>query len=166
MPNILICGTPGTGKSTIIQYLRNVVPQMNYVNLGKFAIDNNCADEFDETLDTHVINEDKLLGLVKPILENNNNIIEYHHADVLPNEMIHAVFVCRSDNTKLYDRLAARGYSQIKINNNLEAEIFRLILDEAIEHFGSDKVHELSSNDVHEIESNVQLISDRINRLQ
>lgn len=169
MLNIIICGTPGTGKSTIIERLKSLLPQEKFriVNVGKFAIENKCIEEErDDKLESEIIDEDKLLALLLPTLrENKLNIIETIHADVIPSDIVDWVFVCRTDNTKLYDRLKARNYNPEKMDNNLQAEIFQTILDEASECFGSSIISELTNNDDNDLERNVSEIETRIRSL-
>ena len=45
------------------------------------------------------------------------------------------VLVLRCNNTLLWDRLQARGYKGKKLEENLQAEIFQTILDEAKESY-------------------------------
>lgn len=163
MLNVLICGTPGTGKSTLVNSLRCRLPHMNYINLSEWAIKEKCISGYDSTLDCHEIDEKLLRVKIKPILKNRANIIEHHHAELFPEDLIDLVFVCRTDNTKLFDRLMDRGYSSEKVSNNVQAEIFRLIYDEALNYYGQEKVIELSSNEATDIEANVRRILDAIN---
>jgi adenylate kinase len=62
----------------------------------------------------------------------------------------------RSDNGVLYSRLTSRGYSGKKLEDNIEAEIMQLILDEARESYREEIVVELQSNTVEDLDSNVE----------
>lgn len=172
MFNVLVCGTPGTGKSTLVDLLKNKLKdehKFNYVNLSKFAIENSCTCGYDETLASHDIDEDKLLDKLKPILETNkHNIVEAIEPDFLPSDLFHLVFVCRTNNTILYDRLSARGYSETKISENVTSEIFQQILDEAREFYNRDQsmVIELLNDHDQDLNKNVQTMLNEIgNRL-
>jgi adenylate kinase len=68
------------------------------------------------------------------------------------------VVVLRSDNTSLYDRLAKRQYSQSKIEENIDAEIMQVILDEARDAYVPEIVVELQSNTVEDMDSNIERI--------
>lgn len=167
MINIVICGTPGTGKSTLIERVRPKLEGFNFFNLSKFALENDCASGYDKELETHELDEDKLIELLKPKLKEGQqrNVIECIHGDTLPSEMVDLVFVCRTDNTKLYDRLQAREYNEQKISNNMEAEIFQIILDEVRESFGADEttnIIELVNNELGDLNKNAEVIMDRI----
>lgn len=67
--------------------------------------------------------------------------------------------VLRSENGKLYDRLKARGYHDSKIEENLDAEIMGVVLQDAQESYEPEIVVELQSNTTEDMENNV----DRIN---
>jgi adenylate kinase len=48
-----------------------------------------------------------------------------------------------------------RGYSAEKVNENVEAEIFQVCLDEAMESYPKEKIIVMSSNTVEQLEANV-----------
>lgn len=165
---MVICGTPGTGKSSLIEQLKHTLPdEFHYVNISLFAIENHCISSYDATLETHVIDEDKLTEKLEPLLlEKRLNIIECIHADLLPSDIVDWVFVCRTDNTKLYDRLKARNYSESKISNNVQAEIFQLVYDEALDCFGDCILTELKSEEPEDLERNCRIVAEKVNELR
>lgn len=61
----------------------------------------------------------------------------------------------RCDSTLLYDRLAARKYSAKKLDENMDAEIMQVLLDEAREAYDEEIVVELWSNEGEDVEGNV-----------
>ena len=60
-PNILITGTPGTGKTTTSSALAESA-DLRHVNIGDLVKDKALHDGWDDDLDCYVINED----LVRP----------------------------------------------------------------------------------------------------
>lgn len=64
----------------------------------------------------------------------------------------------RCDSTALYDRLAARGYAAKKLDENMDAEIMQVLLDEAREAFDAEIVVELRSDEADEVEANCERI--------
>lgn len=84
-------------------------------------------------------------------------IIDTHLCGALPSNWFDLVVVLRCDNTQLYDRLKDRGYDKKKIQENVQAEIFQTIYDEAIETYGKNKVKQLTNSTVEEQEKNVSV---------
>lgn len=86
------------------------------------------------------------------------NIVEYHSADLFPERWFDIVFVLRSNNTILYERLTARGYEGKKLDDNIECEIFQTILEEAKSSYQPEIVHELQSNTPEQMQDNVERV--------
>lgn len=167
MLTIVLCGTPGTGKSALIDRLKKNLSEFNFINLSRFAIDNDCISSYDDSLDSHEIDEDKLIPKLETELKMNHyNFVESIHADLLPPDLVDWVYVCRTDNTKLYDRLKARNYGEEKLTNNIQAEIFQTIHDEALEVFGASKLTEIQNDEEEDLERNCATIVENVNRLK
>ena len=56
------------------------------------------------------------------------------------------VLVLRADTNVLYDRLKKRGYSDKKVNENMECEIMQVVLDEARESYAEEIVKEIKNS--------------------
>ncbi len=55
----LLSGTPGTGKTSIAQYITDNY-QLSHISLSETVIQNNLFSEVDEERDTKIVDEDKL----------------------------------------------------------------------------------------------------------
>lgn len=167
-PNILIAGTPGTGKSSLVQELmssHDISQHIHHIDVSEYVKEHSLHEGLDGELDSYVIDDDALIdhlkeNVVKPRIKNGGIIFDYHDSDFIPPEWIDRVYVLRTDNTKLYDRLKSRGYNETKLRNNLEAEIFQTILDQAKDAFTD--VVELQSNTKEDLASNTDLIRQYI----
>jgi len=158
-PNILISGTPGTGKSSLASLLAQK-SDFTHIPVGDFAKENDCLDEWDPDYQSHGINEDKLLDLLEERQAPGGLIVEHHVTDMFPERWFDVVFVLRTDNTLLYDRLAARGYHAKKLHENVQCEIFQTILEEARSSYRPDIVHELQSDTVdQQLQNSDQIIA-------
>ena len=73
------------------------------------------------------------------------------------------VVVClRTDNTVLYDRLQARGYSESKIRGNVECEIFQTLVEEAKDSYDESIVKVCASDTIDDMEENEKAIVEFI----
>jgi adenylate kinase len=62
LPNILITGTPGTGKTTTSELLA-IATNLKHVNIGDLVKQNQLHDGYDASFDTYILNEDKVINL-------------------------------------------------------------------------------------------------------
>lgn len=154
-PNILITGTPGTGKTTFQQRLVESVPALRAINIGQMVTDKQLHSGWDDEYQSYVLDEDKLLDELEDELEPGGAVVDYHAAELFPERWFDLVLVLRAETSVLYSRLETRGYSEKKLSDNVEAEIMQVILDEAREAYREEIVIELPSNTVEDIESNV-----------
>jgi adenylate kinase len=159
-PNILVTGTPGTGK-TVTASLIAEKAGLKHVNVGDLIKQHKCYDGHDSALDTDILDEDKLLDIMENIVqecadENIGIVADYHSCELFPERWFDLVLVLRANTEVLYDRLTERGYSEKKRSENLEAEIMQVVLEEAREAYDVEIVQEVMSNTVEDMESNVE----------
>ncbi|KAL5534454.1 hypothetical protein ACEPAG_916 [Sanghuangporus baumii] len=157
LPNILITGTPGTGKSTHAQLLaeQSSVP-LRHINVGELVKEKDLHEGYDEEWQAYTVDEDKLLDELEPIASEGGIVLDWHTCDMFPERWIDLVVVLRCDHTQLWDRLEKRNYPLKKIQENNEAEIMQTILDEARESYSQEIVIELRSETTEDLESNVE----------
>lgn len=160
---MIITGTPGTGKSSLCEQLvqRLGADRVQHVNLGEFAKEQRLLDEYDAAADCHVLDEDRVIDALLPLVQATAKtlLFDYHGCDFLPEEWVRAVFVLRTENGVLFDRLERRGYAQAKIEENVQCEIFQTILDEAREAFDAEIVFELPSNGAQDLADNLEKVA-------
>ncbi|KFM67087.1 Adenylate kinase isoenzyme 6, partial [Stegodyphus mimosarum] len=157
LPNILVTGTPGTGKSTLCSEISEQT-SLEWINVGELAKTNNLTEEYDENFQCHVIDEDQVVSELEDKMLEGGKIVDYHGCDFFPENWFDIIFVLTTDNTILYDRLVRRGYSGKKLENNIQCEIFQTLLDEAKEAYDPSIVFKLNSNTPEDMESNIEEI--------
>jgi adenylate kinase len=137
LPNILISGTPGCGKTTLCSSLWTVLQGIGFqhVPVGNLVKRFGWYTSYDETFDSFILDEDKFLAGMKEKVKSGGALIDFHSITVFPKCWIDLVIVLRTDNTVLYDRLNERNYNHVKILENVECEIMQVLLEEAVEAF-------------------------------
>ncbi|KAE9528162.1 hypothetical protein AGLY_012584 [Aphis glycines] len=163
-PNILITGTPGVGKSKLCEELIRSGLDMEWIEVGQVAKQCNCYSGYDEDLECHILDEDKVLDELESRMEEGGKIIDYHGCDFFPERWFDVVFVLRTNNTLLFDRLEKRGYSTKKLQKNIECEIFQTLLEEAMESYDNNIVNELRNETFADMERNISQISAWVNQ--
>ena len=167
LPNILIAGTPGTGKSSLVKKLMSnadISSKMKHIDISQYAKENSLCSEEDIELNSSVLDEDALLDHLESNIEEIENggiIFDYHAGDLIPEDWVDRIYILQTETNYLYDRLKERQYNEKKITNNIEAEIFQVILNEAQE-MNADIVHSLPSNTEDDLKANAQQISEFI----
>jgi adenylate kinase len=156
-PNILITGTPGTGKSTLAELVIESTG-LHYINVGELVKEKGLHEGFDQEFQSYILDDDKVVDELEDVVSKGGNIVDFHSCELFPERWFDLVLVLRTDNTILYDRLEKRGYPQKKITENIDCEIFQVILEEAKESYSSEIVIELQSNTIQDMESNASRI--------
>jgi adenylate kinase len=100
----------------------------------------------------------QLLDAIEDEVKQGGYIIDWHACDLFPKSWIDLVVVLRVDSTLLYDRLKARNYPEVKLQENLDSEIMEVLLEEARESYDQEIVVELRSDTSDEMESNIERI--------
>ncbi|OOF92271.1 hypothetical protein ASPCADRAFT_210702 [Aspergillus carbonarius ITEM 5010] len=158
-PNVIITGTPGVGKTVHCEQLAQDTG-LRHLSINQVAKDRGCYDTYDQELQTWIVDEDKLLDAIEDEVLQGGYLIDWHACDLFPKSWIDLVVVLRCPSTSVhYDRLATRGYNQTKLQENLDAEIFGILLEEAREAFDEEVVVELNSEKDDDVESNCARIS-------
>ncbi|EMR08709.1 hypothetical protein PNEG_02887 [Pneumocystis murina B123] len=157
-PNILLCGTPGTGKTTHALRLCRL-HSLNHFPVGDIVQKNNCHEGKDEFWDAYIVNERKLLKQLKADIIYGGVVLDWHTCNFFPIDWIDLVVVLRTNHTILWDRLVERKYNLRKIQENNEAEIMQIVLEEAITSFGPERVMVLTSDTLDQVEENIKQIS-------
>jgi adenylate kinase len=162
-PNILITGTPGTGKTTTCSALAEAT-QLRHVSIGDLVKHKNLHDGWDDNLECYVINEDLVCDELENMMEEGGNVVDHHGCDFFPERWFDRIVVLQTENSILYDRLSRRGYTGAKLSNNIECEIFQVLLEEAKDSYSEDIVVALKSDTIDDVSANVSTLTEWIMR--
>ncbi|EOA31565.1 hypothetical protein CARUB_v10014758mg [Capsella rubella] len=109
-PNLLITGTPGTGKSTMASALAEA-SDLRYICIGDLVKEKNLHDGWDNEFNCHIINEDLVCDELEDVMQEGGNIVDYHGCEFFPERWFDRVVVLQTENSVLYDRLTRRSAS-------------------------------------------------------
>ncbi|KAF1362193.1 P-loop containing nucleoside triphosphate hydrolase protein [Lizonia empirigonia] len=159
LPNIIITGTPGVGKTTHAEQLARATG-LTHISVNQIVKDEGFHEGKDEETGSWIVDEDKLLDYLEErnIADEGGRILDWHACDLFPERWIDLVVVLRCDSTVLYDRLTARGYKDKKLDENMDSEIMQVLLDEAREAYKEEIVVELRSDGADDVEGNLERI--------
>ena len=129
---IAISGSPGVGKSTLAKILSKEL------KLARFDISKHykkVSISYNKEKQCYDVDIKKFVLLIKEKLkENEGLIVDSHIAHLLPKSLVSLCIILTCSNLKVLEkRLKKRKYSQKKIRENLDAEIFQICLVEAKE---------------------------------
>eukprot|EP00246_Nothoceros_aenigmaticus_P005883 TRINITY_DN1834_c0_g1_i1.p2 TRINITY_DN1834_c0_g1~~TRINITY_DN1834_c0_g1_i1.p2 ORF type:complete len:173 (-),score=30.82 TRINITY_DN1834_c0_g1_i1:1351-1869(-) len=155
LPNILVTGTPGTGKTSTCSLLASATG-FNHVNVGELVKEKKLHDGWDEELQSFIVNDDLVCDELEDVMKDGGNIVDYHGSDLFPERWFDAVVVLQTDNSVLHDRLINRGYMGAKLENNIQCEIFQVLLEEARDNYSHDIVQAMQSDTIEDMSDNVE----------
>lgn len=166
VPNILVAGTPGCGKTTLCKSIINIISNSEITrnsNFTHYPISELCKSHEwytcrDDVVDAWILNEKKMLRELKPHIKCGGCIVDFHGCDLFPENWFDLIIILTTNNTILYDRYLERGYNKEKITENIECEIMHVVQEEARYHFGDDRCIILTSDKLMDIESNAMTI--------
>ncbi|MFH1820925.1 MAG: adenylate kinase family protein [Methanobacteriota archaeon] len=144
---VAVSGTPGTGKSVFSKILAKKL-DAKLVNL-KDLIEERKIYTLDKD-GTKVVDVPKLCREFARQIRAFRGpvVVEGLLAHLLPKRHVTHVVVLRARPQVLERRLRARKYSEKKVRENLDAEALDIILWEAVETHGVDKVHEVDTTNL------------------
>ncbi len=124
---ISVTGTPGTGKDTISKILAKRLG-FKLVDLNKIAKEKGFFKGYDEKRKCDIVDTKRLNKEIKKF--RKDLVIQSHYSHELDSDL---VVVLRTDPKELRKRLEKRGWTEEKIKENLEAEIFEICKDDALQ---------------------------------
>jgi adenylate kinase len=111
-PNILVTGTPGTGKTSLCERIVERLPALRHVNVGDLVRERGLHAGRDPAHGTLLIDEaseDRIVDELEGAMSGAGGVVlEHHGVDFFPERWFDLVLVLRTDNTVLFDRLTKR----------------------------------------------------------
>ncbi len=131
---IIITGTPGVGKTMLATVL---VRNGEYERVDLHTKYKQISERYDKRKQCYVIDYSKLVKLIEKKLKETATkgvVVDSHVTHFLPTKLVDLCVVLSCSNLKLLrQRLYKRKYTAKKIQENMEAEIMQVCLNEAQE---------------------------------
>jgi adenylate kinase len=126
---LALTGVPGSGKTTLAASL---AARCRVIHLNDLAREAGLLNEKDLARDAFVVDMDDLADRLNHELDGETGlvIIEGHFAHEMD---VDAVCLLRCDPNLLLERLRARGYSEEKVRENVEAEALDVLAQEVLD---------------------------------
>ena len=112
MPNVLVTGTPGVGKTSLCSLIESQFPEdyalegFTYVKLAEMIRERKLYTKWNEEFDVPEFDEDMVCDELEPMMSQQGGIIlEFHSCDFFPERWFDLVVLLRTSNTHLFDRL-------------------------------------------------------------
>ncbi len=164
MAVILITGTPGTGKTTVSTIVAKKL-KTSMVAVNDLVDEKHIYNGHDEEKGYKMVDLDALSDEIKIIVEDSNDdhiIVEGHLSHHFKkDDLVDLIIVLRARPDILRKRLNKRGWSESKVQENLEAEALDICTFEAVEIHGK-KVNELDTSDI-KVEEVADLLIEVLN---
>ena len=154
---VAVTGTPGTGKTTATDRLRDRfdaggfselgVDSVDVVHLNDVVQDEELYDDVDEARDSVVVDLDALAGWVDEYVAESDAsvvVLDSHLAHHLDADRV-VVLRCRPET--LEERLRERGEPATKAAENAESEALDVVLGESVDAHGTESVYEIATTD-------------------
>ncbi|MBM4240445.1 MAG: adenylate kinase [Euryarchaeota archaeon] len=143
---ILITGTPGVGKSTVSTLLKKKL-KSHLIKINEVVDEEVLYSGYDERRKFKIVDLDALCNHLNEMIQNLDGfiIIEGHLSHYLKNSDV--VIVLRANPDVLKERLEKKRFSELKINENIEAEALAICAYEAWE-LHKEKVNEIDTSDI------------------
>lgn len=139
---IAVSGTPGTGKSI---FARALAKKLNARLIDLNALIQRKKIYRLDVDGTKIANLPKMRNEFVQAIRTSRSpiVVEGLLAHLLPKKYLTHIIILRTRPRVLERRLRARKYSKAKIRDNVESEALSIILWEAVQAHGLDKVYEI-----------------------
>ena len=140
MEVICVTGTPGTGKTPIAKKLAKKL-DFYYLDVNESIKKHKLSEGYDKKRRTRIVNIKKLsrflINCIKQFKNSNKKfngiIIDSHLSHYLPKKYADFCIVTKCGIQELNKRLKRKKFHKGKIQENIQAEIFDICYNEAVE---------------------------------
>ena len=96
---------------------------------------------------------------IEETMKGGGVVLDYASCDYFPERWFDLVVVLRTEIDALAPRLVARDYADNKVQENIQAEIFQVVEDDARELYPNIELVVLPSNTTDQMQSNIEQLA-------
>lgn len=144
---IIITGTPGVGKSSVTQYLKQQRPDAKIISINSLLEDYDLNLGIDEKRGYKIVDTESMIPIVDQIKHENKDkliIFEGHLAQDYPGA--DKVIILRCNPVELKNRLSCRNWADRKVHENVSSEILGVCSQESYDTY-NDIIQEIDTTD-------------------
>lgn len=130
------------GKTTVAKVVASRLGAA-YVNVADLAVSEGLVLGYDEERGAYVIDESRVRAKLRELAEEGLCVVDTHVVSAVPPELVEVAIILRLDPRELMLRLSARGYSDKKAVENVQAELLDACSIDAVDSLGEDLVFEV-----------------------
>ncbi|NHI91129.1 MAG: AAA family ATPase [Candidatus Lokiarchaeota archaeon] len=157
---IIITGTPGTGKTTLAKLICETTNSKLF-EINSIVIQNEFFEDWDEERNVPIVNNEKIFLFFQDYLKSSSDekiiIVEGHYFEFIPEGLIDKIVILRSYPSILKQRLINKNFNDLKINENVQAEILGSIMGIVIDKYSKISLLQVDTSDM-SIENSKNLI--------
>ena len=134
MKAVIVSGSVCSGKTTFAKKLAKE-NMYKYVSVTDLVKKYKLSECYDKERDSEIVDVKKLNKVLIKLINDSKKklVIDGHLSHYLPKKYVEKCYIIKCELKELKKRLKKRGYSENKIRENLDAEIFDVCLVEAKE---------------------------------
>ena len=143
MKIIAVTGAVGTGKTTLAKKLSKFL-KFKYIDVDSVIKGHRLTKGYDRRRRSKIVDENRLIKVLTRIIKDSKGslIIDSHFSHYINPKYVNLCIVTKCNLKELKKRLSKKKYHKAKIDENLQVEIFDIILTEALEMKHKTKVIE------------------------
>ena len=139
---VALSGTPGTGKTSVSILLQDLGYEV--ISLNEIAFKKGFINGFDKKRKSNLLDIKKINNYIKNNFKNDNIVfVEGHLSHWL--KCADRVIILRCHPDELRKRLAFKGWSEEKVQENVHAEILDVILIETLDVHSEEHIFEIDT---------------------
>ncbi|MHA2330811.1 MAG: AAA family ATPase [Candidatus Hodarchaeales archaeon] len=132
--NVFVTGTPATGKTVVASRLADEL-SLEWLEINEECLNNSLFLGYDYQRDAYIIDEELTVEFLEKQATKSSGLVL--SGPILPFsiDFFKLIVVLHASPQDLRQRMAARGYGERKIQENIDAELLSVVLGDVMDLF-------------------------------